>query len=226
MTVKQMLNASSSVSCRLEGFLVAMAACQMMYSHGVAAFSRMLTIIYASKHIFRSNICLWSCIGFGWLFSIVIALPYLFLDGFTCSTSTTRTFLSYYTLFSVLLLPAMIVGFCNGRVFLFVRKSTRQVHAQGSSGKVSHERDVRLLEIMIVTFTIFFAGWTPVLLTQTFGNSNSLPTVIGACLQVLPSSTVFFDVACLIYTNQPVRRFLKQLIVRHPRNALVNNTLR
>ncbi|CAF4609543.1 unnamed protein product, partial [Rotaria magnacalcarata] len=55
----------------------------------------------------------------------------------------------------------MIVGFCNGRVFLFVCKSTRQVHAQGSSGKVSHERDVRLLEIMIVTFTIFFAGWTP-----------------------------------------------------------------
>ncbi|CAF0979111.1 unnamed protein product [Rotaria sordida] len=195
-----------------------MFACQLMYSHCVAAVSRFLTIVYANKHIFRSTRCLWCCMGSGWFISILVALPYLFVDGFACSNSTEAPFLPYYTLISTLILPVIIVGICNTRILLYVRNSTRQVHTEGNRSRVSHVRDVRLLKIMIGTFIIFFIGWAPVFLMQIFGQNNVIPSIVDACFQVLPSLTMLFDVIFLIYTNQPVRLFLKQLVIRQPQH--------
>ncbi|CAF2442812.1 unnamed protein product [Rotaria sp. Silwood2] len=218
MTTKRLLNVSSSLPCRVEGFFLDMGACQLMYSHCVVAVSRFLTIVYANKHIFRSTLCLWSCMGIGWLISILIAIPYLLLDGFACSNSTEGTFLSYYTLIGTLVLPAIIVGICNGRILHYVRNSSRQVHVEGNRSRVSHARDVRLIKIMIGTFITFFTGWAPVFLTQLFGKNNVIPSILEIFFQILPSLTVLFDVIFLIYTNQPVRLFLKQVFVRHPQH--------
>ncbi|CAF3417519.1 unnamed protein product [Rotaria sp. Silwood1] len=156
--------------------------------------------------------------GCGWLISILLALPYLFVGGFTCSDSTQAAFLPYYTLISTLVVPVIIVGICNIRILLYVRSSSRQVHAEGNRSRVSHARDVRLLKIIIGTFIVFFIGWTPVFLMQIFGKNNEIPSTLNACFQALPPLSMLLDVILLIYTNQPVRIFLKQLVIRHPQH--------
>lgn len=214
MTVKRFFNIFNILPCRLEAYFVVMTVCQMMYSHGVAAFSRYVTIVYSTKPIFRSTKCLWSSICSGWFISILVALPYLFLDDFTCSNSTPVIFLPYYNLVSMFILPIMIVGICNSHVLLYVRRSSRQVHAANSTGRVSHARDTHLLKVMIGTFTIFSVGWAPLILTQTFNKNNTIPVVLDNCIQILPSLTMFFDVIFLMYTNEPVRLLLKQSLIQ------------
>ncbi|CAF2085260.1 unnamed protein product [Rotaria magnacalcarata] len=228
MTIKRIQNLSSILPCRFEGYSIDMTACLMMYSHGVAAFSRQFTIIDAIKHFFRSIKCPWCFIGFGWFISIIAALPYLFVNSFTCSVSTVETFLPYYTLVNTFILSTMIVDICNCHVFLYVHKSSRQVRTGGQSSKVSYARDIHLLKVMIGTFTIFSVGWAPVFLTQTFRKNNYIPSAVDACCQILPSLTMSIDVVFLIYTNESVRVFLKKLFVRHPQhgqNKLVQTVL-
>jgi len=225
MCINQLLNISSPFSCRAQAFFVNMASCQLMYSHSVASISRLLAIVYANKHIFRSNVCLWGCIGSGWLIAVLVTLPYLFIDGFTCVSSTQAALLPYYALITILILPVVIVAVCNCRILQYVRKSTRQVHAEGGRGQVSHARDVRLLKILISNFVIFLIGWAPLFITQTFDKTNSISKNLAACFQVLQPLSMLSEVLLLMYTNQPVRLFLKQLLVRSPQ-VLRNNNVR
>ena len=110
MAIKRVIDDSSSVlPCRLQGFLQDMATCQLMYAHAVIAVSRFLTVVYATKHFFRSTACLIGCLGSGWLIAILVAIPYLLVDGFACSSSTRASFLSSYTLVATLIVPVMIV---------------------------------------------------------------------------------------------------------------------
>jgi hypothetical protein len=224
MTIKEVQNESSSLPCRAQGFLLVMAAYQMVYSHNVVTFSRLLTIVYASKRIFRSNLCIWICIGSGWLIAVLFALPSIFVDGFTCSSSTRPAFLPYYTLVTILILPTSIISICNIRILLFVRQSSRRVHADGGGNGVSHARDVRLLKTMIATFTVFIGGWGPLFLEQIFDQSSSVPTVVDDIFQILPALSMLGDVSLIIYINEPIRLFLWQLVVKRHR-VVVDNTL-
>ena len=209
-----LLGAPSSSYCRVRGFFLTMPITQLMYSHCVAAFSRLLTIVYATKRLFRSNACLWTCIGCGWLVALLANVPYLFIDGLFCLSPTVPTFVSYYALVTILLLPITIVTACNWRIFVFVRKSSRQVHAGGSGSRVSNARDVQILKILVGTFITSVIGWIPVFVTATFARSARIPFIVSNCFQILPSLTMFHDVIILIYTNQPVRVFLEQAILK------------
>jgi hypothetical protein len=192
MSILQLLNVSISLSCRLQAFLTDMAVCLLTYSHCVVAISRLLTIVYGNKRFFRSNICLWGCTATGWLIAVLAALPYLFADGFTCSSSTQAAFLPYYTLIATLLLPITIITVCNARTLLFVRNSTRRVHAANTGGQVSHTHDVLLLKIMIGTFISFLVGWTPLFVTQLFNRTAYIPPIVNACFQVLNQENYIF----------------------------------
>jgi hypothetical protein len=182
-TFLNLLGVPASSYCRVRGFFLTMPMTQLMYSHCVAAFSRLLTIVYASKRLFHSNTCLWTCIGCGWLVALLVNMPYLFIDGLFCFTSTVSTFVSYYALITILLLPITIVTACNGRIFVFVRKSSRQVHGTGSGSRVSHARDVQLLKILIGTFIASVVGWMPVFVTATFARSARIPFIVNNCFQ-------------------------------------------
>ena len=224
LNIQQKLNVSSIFSCRLQGFFINMAICQVLYSHCATSFCRWVAIIYATKHLFRSSAFTWICMGAGWLVSVLVAIPYLFLDGFACPTAEQADFLSYYTILATLLLPMTIVGVCNFRILSFVRRSTRQVHGETPKNKGTHTRDIQLMKTLIGTFVIIVVGWSPIFFLQTLVKDAVLPTAVSICIQILPSVSVLLDVCLLIYTNQPVRLFLKQLIIRkglqpNPTNA-------
>ena len=214
LNITQKINVSSSLSCRLQGFLIDMTICQILYSHCVASFCRLVAIIHATKHLFRSSAFTWICMGAGWLVSVLAAIPYLFLGGFACPPAEQADFLSYYTILATLLLPMTIVGVCNFRILSFVRRSTRQVHAEAPKNKGTHARDIQLMKTLIGTFVIIVVGWSPIFFLQTIVKGAVLPTAVSICIQILPSVSMLLDVFLLIYTNQPVRLFLKQLILR------------
>jgi len=222
MSIKRVIDeSSSSLPCRLQGFLQNMTTCQLMYSHAVIAVSRFLTIVYATKHFFRSTVFLFCCLGSGWLFAFLVAIPYLLLDGFACSSSTQATFLSYYALVFILVVPVLIVLMLNIRIFWFVRQSSRRVHTEGTGPGVSKARDIHLLKVMIATFTVFVAGWMPLFVTQTFSQRFTISSIANSIFAVLPPLSMLCDVILLIYINQPVRLFLMQLIVKRNRVNIV-----
>ncbi|UJR23920.1 hypothetical protein I4U23_026892 [Adineta vaga] len=205
---------SAILPCRVQGFFLILSANQLMYSHCVAAISRVLTIVYAHKHFFRSRICIWTSIGSGWLVALFISLYDLFIDNFGCLNVQGASFLTCYTLVTTFGIPIVIITICNGRILRYVRQSTRQIHATGSRALMSHARDVHLFKVMIITFVVFLVGWAPVFIIRIFGMNENLPRFLDNILQILPSLTMLHDVLFLMLTNQPIRLFLKQLLVR------------
>ncbi|UJR24853.1 hypothetical protein I4U23_006222 [Adineta vaga] len=219
-------DSSNALPCRLHAFLINMPTCQLMYAHAVITISRYFTIVHASKHIFHSTIFLIGCLIVGWLIAILAAMPYLFIDSFACSVD--NLFLSYYTLFATLFIPALIVLLFNIRIFVFVHQSSRRVHAEGTGGGVSHTRDISLLKTMIVTFLVFVTGWVPLFITQIFSGSFSLASIVDSIFQILPCVSMLCDVILLIYINQPIRRFLLQIIRKQQqpqKRVQIDNTL-
>ena len=214
LTINTYMRSIDSFSCRAQAFLLIMAACQMMYSHSVISISRYLTIVHSNKRIFRSTVFISLCLISGWLTAFLLSIPYLFVDSFTCSISKQTDFLSYYSLVIVLFLPLLIILICNIRIFLFVRQSTRRIQAEGGRNNPSQSRDIRLIKTMIITFIVFVIGWIPLSIQQLFSETIHLSFTIISIFQTLPSFSMFFDVILLIYTNQPIRLFLYQLIIR------------
>ena len=209
------------MSCRVQGYLYEMLISQVLYSHCVAALCRFLAIVYAAKHLFRSSGFALVCIAFGWLIAPLLACPYLFLDGFQCPSRRHARFLLYYTLLAMVVLPMAIVALCNCRLLCFVRRSSRQVHAEPVRNRALHARDIQLMKVLIGTFAVVVIGWIPLFILQALIGNVSVPRALDVCLRMLPSLSMFFDVCLLIFTNQPVRLYLKEQILRKPRISLV-----
>ncbi|CAF0935260.1 unnamed protein product [Adineta steineri] len=108
---------------------------------------------------------------------------------------------------------------CNTRTLLFVRNSTRRVHAANTTGQVSHKRDIVLLKITISTFITFVVGWTPFFVIQLFNKTASIPYGLNVFIQILVASSVLQGVITLISTNQPVRTFLIESVTRRCRQV-------
>jgi len=213
-TLRQLFDLSTVFSCRLLTYISVVGASQIMYSHVVTAISRFLAIVYANKHVFRSTPCALLFIFSGWLIGFVIVIPYVIIDGFGCSSPTNETFLPYYTITVLLIIPATSVSICNTLIFLFVRQSSRRVHTEAGRANPINTRDLRLIKTMIVTFVVFFSGWAPLFIEQTFISMISVSKTVDQVFQVLPSISMLVDVLLLIYTNQPMRTYLWQLVKR------------
>ena len=223
MSIMRFTNTSNSLPCRTQSYLNIMAACQMMYSHSVVAVSRLLTIVYSNRRIFRSIACIWLSILIGWVVGFLIALPFAVQDGFACSSSSRVGFLPYYILFGILIIPVMIVAICYIRIFFFVRRSSKRVRTEGrAKNNVSQARDVRLIKTMVITFTVFVIGWVPLFIEQVFNSYITVPSSVDTLFQILPLFSMLFDIILLIYTNQPVRFIILQLIRRRHQIAPVN----
>ncbi|CAF1150098.1 unnamed protein product [Adineta ricciae] len=226
MSIKRIFDISTNLlPCRLQAFLINTSTCQLMYAHAVVTISRFLGIVHGNKRFFHSKLFLIGCLILGWYIAVAVAIPYLFIDSFACSSR--NTFLTYYTLVATLIIPVLTVLLFNIHIFMFVSQSTRRVHAEGgNTGSASHTRDMHLLKTMIITFVIFIAGWVPLFISQIFIGSFTLPTLVDYIFQVLPSISMLCDIIVLIYINQPIRRFLAQIIRKQQQQrAFINHTL-
>lgn len=208
-TIIRLLNIDeTTVSCRVRGFLIDLSACYIMYSHCITSNCRLLSIRYPSKACFRSSIWLISNIVFTVIISIIIALPFLFFDGFDCTLTDSSRFLQIYSSISTMLLPIVLTILCNIAIIRFIRRSTKRVQdLNKKSPNRLNKRDMHLNKIFVLTFSIFVIGWLPLFIQQMFSNQqNQISSIVETILQLLPSFSILADSILIIYSDPSVRK--------------------
>jgi hypothetical protein len=201
------------ISCRSKGFIINMATCDIMYIHCIASFCRLLSVRYPHKPLFRSFHWLLSNIGVSW----IVALPYLFFDGFACSSSHSTRFLEIYTSLSTIIAPIIIITICNISIFRYVRQSTKRIGDSNSNNTNQlSKRDMYLCKIILLIFCVFVIGWSPLFIEQLFITDQTLLSS-GAknFLKILPPTCLLGDVILLIYSDHPVRNLLLKAFKCH-----------
>ena len=197
-----------NISCRVQGFLLGMTASEMMYAYCVSSFNRLLAIRYFNKLLFRSTRWLLSTIITGWIIGMISSIPQAFFDGFSCLPNEISIIFKIYSSITILVIPVGIVTGCNLSIFRYIHQISRRVH-NANNNNFSRRRDTHVSKIMLLTFFLFVIGWTPIFLAQLFTNSLAqLPEWLSIFLQLLLPSSLLGNIILLIYTNQPVRRYI------------------
>ena len=200
-------------SCRLQSFLIDFTGCQMMYSHGVSALNRLLSVRYFFKLVFRSQHWLLGSIAVGWILGLLLALPYLFYDGFTCPPDTRANWLQPFVCLTAFILPLGIVAVCNVMMFWHLRQSHRRVRDLAATRTIlnpNHKKDLSLSKVMLLAFVIFMIGWIPIFFEQLFvDNQRYLSAGVLTLFQIILPACLLFDMILLIYSNQPIRRLIQ-----------------
>jgi len=202
----------TAISCRSREFIINMATCDIMYIHCSILFCRLLPVRYSHNPLFRSCHWLLSNIGMSWIVGFLAALPYLFFDGFICSSSYSIRFLQIYTTLATIVVPIIIVAICNISIFRYVRQSTKRIHdLNNNATNKLNKRDMYLCKIILLTFCVFFIGWSPLFVEQLFiADQNSVPLGLRNFLKILLPACLLGDVILLIYSDHPVcNLFLK-----------------
>ena len=225
MIMERTLNIFGATPCRVDAFFTYGTIGQVLYSHSVAALCRSLSVVHAAKQLFRSSGFTWVCIGSGCAIPLLVAFPYLFFDGFLCPSGEYARALSYYTLAVTILLPIAIVAVCNYRLLRFVRRSTRQVQVGTDRSRSCNARDIQLTKTLISSFVIVVIGWSPAFILKTFFEGVLVSLAWQIFAQIPLPLSMFMDVCLLIYSNQPVRLYLKQRILRQPQILPTNSTI-
>ena len=205
-----------NIPCRLQGFFMDFTACHMMYAHSISAINRFLAIRYFQKPLYRSQRWLLITITTGWLIALIMAVPYLFYDGFSCPLSSQSDLFTIYSCISTLILPAGVVGVCNLLIFSYLRQSSRRVHQidhlPSSNAHPLNKRDLHLSKIMLISFCIFILGWTPLFLEQLLIDvEHQVPLFVTVIVRINLPVCLLCDMILLVYFNQPVRQFIQKL---------------
>jgi hypothetical protein len=106
-------------------------------------------------------------------------------------------------------------------IFLFVRSSTRRVHATEvfsttsvAITNIQHARDMYLLKHMVFIFIVFLIGWAPVYFESVIPLSGGIPTWLYYLLEMLPVFTSFINILDLFMYNNELRKYLKEQIFK------------
>lgn len=208
------------ISCRLKGFIINMATCYIMYSHCTTTFCRLLSVQYPHKPLFRSSRWLIGNIIISGMLGPLIASPYLFFDGFSCSRSNYgKRFLQIYAAVSTILIPILVFTGCNFAIYRYVRQSSKRVH-DSTKPNVNqlNNRDMYLCKIILLTFCVFVIGWMPLFLEQIFlVERTRLPSSVAAFFQILSPTCLLADVLILIYSDHSIRNLLIKAFQCHGR---------
>ena len=210
------------LSCRLQGYIVGMSACQLMYAHCASSFNRLLTIQYFNKPLFRTSRWLLVSMGTGWIVSMILALPYMFYDGFACSNDGYGIFLKLYTCFITFLIPINIVSGCNMSILRYLYKISRRVVDINDNNNrhinlISRKRDLHVTKIMLLTFCLFVIGWAPIFFQQLFFTTEGPLQSVLSFLELTLLISLIGNILLLIYANQPVRDYIKEKCNCHGR---------
>jgi len=204
----------SIIPCRLQGFILNMIACQMMHAYCVSSINRLLAIRYFNKLVFRSSRWLLMNISIGWIVGLLCAVPNAFYNSITCLTGTSPMLLKVYTCITTLLIPIHVVAVCNVSIFRYMSHVRRRVHSitnNRNNYNISRKRDVYVSKLMLLTFSLFAIGWTPIFVEQLFTtNEHRLPNAVSLFFQFLLLNSLLGDIILLIYANQPVRQLIKE----------------
>jgi hypothetical protein len=204
----------SIISCRLLGFLLDIAACEMMYAYCVSSFNRLLAIRYFNKLIFRSSRWLLTTMIIGWIIGVLFAIPHSLYNSFACLSDEPSMLLNAYTCITTLILPIHIVTVCNISIFRYIHRVSQRIHDSNNNknnSSISRKRDAHVSKMMLLTFSLFVIGWTPIFFQQLFTTpARQLPIGVSIFFELLLPISLLGDMIVLLYANQPVRQLIKE----------------
>jgi hypothetical protein len=106
-------------------------------------------------------------------------------------------------------------------IFLFVRSSTRRVHATEvfsttsvANNNLQQARDMHLLKHMVFIFIVFLIGWAPVYILSVISFSEGLPTWVYYLLEMLPVFSTLINILDLFVYNHELRKYFKEQIFK------------
>ncbi len=200
----------SIIPCRILGFMLEMAACQMMYAYCISSFNRLLAIRYFHKFLFRSTRWLLTTMTIGWIIAILFAIPNILYNNFACFSDQHSMLLNVYSCITTLILPIHIVTICNISIFRYIHRVSRRIHNINNCN-ISRKRDAHVSKMMLLTFSLFVIGWAPIFFQQLFTSpERQLPMGVSIFFQLLLPSSLLGDMIVLMYANQPIRKLIKE----------------
>jgi hypothetical protein len=125
----------------------------------------------------------------------------------------------------IVIVPSCLNGLLNALIFLRVRSSTRRVHAVTPSSfaalnpVLQHPRDARLLKHMLLNFTSFMLGWTPIYALAVVDTAQTVSPMVYKLLRSLPILSSLINVLDLFWYNLDVRKYLKERLFARRRSG-------
>ncbi|CAF1145532.1 unnamed protein product [Adineta steineri] len=122
-----------------------------------------------------------------------------------------------YTCIMAIFVPALLNIILNTLIFSYVRSSTRRIQPQSNNASTSgpnnqqprmSRRDMSLLKQMLVMFSMFIGGWTPILIVYTMNIAIDVDIKIIK-ITVLFSEVCIFGIVMNLYIyNHELRHYL------------------
>jgi hypothetical protein len=107
------------------------------------------------------------------------------------------------------IIPSLIILIINMTIFNYVRSSTNRVQpssATMANNQHMHHRDMHLLRHIIIMFSIFVGGWSPVYLYSLI--SLDYATIVYLVFMLLAEVSLFFITINLFMYNHELREYL------------------
>ncbi|UJR21717.1 hypothetical protein I4U23_024794 [Adineta vaga] len=191
------------------------------FSLVTASINRYFCVKYYTKTIYKKKRWIFICILTQWIFTTLLSLPTL--AGIESGCVLSR-WVDIYKLVVIAILPCLMFLFTNILMYNNVRSSTTRIQplASASQYRSSNEqqmkinrRDVHLLRHMIIMFSIFIGGWTPLYVLLAFQPQFSINPVLLSCLTIWCQLALLCDIIDLFLYNHQLRKYLRTIFLRN-----------
>ncbi|CAF1223958.1 unnamed protein product [Adineta steineri] len=122
-----------------------------------------------------------------------------------------------YTCTMAIFVPALLNIILNTLIFTYVQSSTRRIQPQSNRASTSgpnnrqprmSRRDMSLLKQMLVMFSMFIGGWTPILIVYTMNIAIDVDIKIIKITVLFSELCIFGIVMNLYIYNHELRHYL------------------
>lgn len=213
--------------CHLVSIICVMACVSSMMNLAAIAVNRYIMInkFQLYKRIFTKKKTLCICILL-WIIAFLIELPNLTgwgghtFDLKTLGCSFDRLISLSYTIFlsiTALYIPLLLILFCYVKIFLFVRRSRRQIVKKAISNskdksKKAKTDEVRLARTFFIVFVSFLVCWTPYDLTLFFDRSDTWPSWLYVMFMQVGHFNSSLNSILYGFTNRHFREGYKEFL--------------
>ncbi|CAF4542747.1 unnamed protein product, partial [Rotaria sp. Silwood2] len=161
---------------------------------------------YYNKNLFKTKQWVSICIVCQWIFGALMTLPILLGVQPYCITSQ---WVEIYKLIFIVIVPSIVFLIVNILIYITILSSSHRVRprsisiTENNSANVRQERisrrDIHLLRHMILMFSIFVGGWTPLyalfaIQSQVFAN-----TILSQCFTIWCQLAFLCDIIDLYF---------------------------
>ena len=123
----------------------------------------------------------------------------------------------------IVIIPSLICSIAHLIVFNYVRSSSRRIqpsfqittnHLNNHQQQRINRRDTHLLRHMIIMFSIFVGGWSPIYIYTIINPDISLSLLLPSLFTLLAQSCLQCDIINLFIYNHELSKYLQNIVCK------------